>query len=317
MSEEPQSTTKAGQGVEPVNLDNFLPSIAADKPAKMNSPRSLTIVNRLGYKARDLYPIHPRQLWVKGVDNKETHRMKWDNWEAKRKAKISECQEEYQVCKEFTKYASIRDYALQPIKKHWEPESGDPSGMKKKKLDPSKIKSDTKDATAIKMMAEAAANKQSQMMEQEFQKMEAIKRRQKREIDRVIANEANMAKLQAKLLKSEDIEFVKKEAQDKLTAENRKKAITAKQNQDILAKQKLDDEIYNRNKLAAKEMEVERKLAEQERKDEIKRRKEARENEIYRAQLMRERAAKTQKIFDDLEDQAEQTRIKIAQRNAR
>ena len=89
------------------------------------------------------------------------------------------------------------------------------------------------------------------------------------------------------------------------------------QNLDLLKKKELDDEIYKRNKLAAREMEVERKLAEQERKDETKRRKEARDKEIYRAQLMKERAAKTQKIFDDLEDQAEQTRIKIGQRNAR
>lgn len=64
-------------------------------------------------------------------------------------------------------------------------------------------------------------------------------------------------------------------------------------------------------------MEVERRLAEQERKDEIKRRKEAREKEIYAAELMRVRQAKTQKIFSDLEEQAEQSRIRIAERNAR
>ncbi|GMI02706.1 hypothetical protein TrLO_g6863 [Triparma laevis f. longispina] len=318
----------------PINLDNFLPSLdstgggspSKQKALHLDSPRSLTVVNRLGYSPRELMPIHPKKLWVKGRDNKVTHKLKWENWEQKRNAKIEECREEYEVCKEFTKYASIRDYALQPIKKHWEPDNGDPTGQKaalakSKALDPDTIKAQTgggtKGSTAIKMMAEAAANKASQMMEQEFQKMEAIKRRQKREIDRVIENEGNMAKLQAKILNSELIEIEKKKVTDRLAAENRKKAINAKQNQDLLEKRELDEEILNRNRTAAKEMEVERRLAEQERKDEIKRRKEAREKEIYAAELMRVRQAKTQKIFSDLEEQAEQSRIRIAERNAR
>ncbi|GMH66549.1 hypothetical protein TrST_g740 [Triparma strigata] len=317
----------------PINLDNFLPPVeggGSGSPTKqkalhLNSPRSLTVVNRMGYSPRELMPIHPKQLWVKGVDNKDTHRLKWDNWEQKRNGKIEECREEYEVCKEFTKYASLRDYALQPIKKHWEPDHGDPTGMKAKLkksqgLDPKKITAgggETKGSTAIKMMAEAAANKASQMMEQEFQKMEAIKRRQKREIDRVIESEGNMAKLQAKMLNSELIEIEKKKVTDRLAAENRKKAIKARQNQDLLEKRELDEEILKRNRTAAKEMEVERRLAEQERKDEIKRRKEAREKEMYAAELMRIRQAKTQKIFDDLEEQAEQSRIRIAERNAR
>ncbi|GMH82682.1 hypothetical protein TrVE_jg3340 [Triparma verrucosa] len=317
----------------PINLDNFLPPVeggGSGSPTKqkalhLDSPRSLTVVNRMGYSPRELMPIHPKQLWVKGVDNKDTHRLKWDNWEQKRNGKIEECREEYEVCKEFTKYASLRDYALQPIKKHWEPDHGDPTGMKAKLkksqgLDPKKITAgggETKGSTAIKMMAEAAANKASQMMEQEFQKMEAIKRRQKREIDRVIESEGNMAKLQAKMLNSELIEIEKKKVTDRLAAENRKKAIKARQNQDLLEKRELDEEILKRNRTAAKEMEVERRLAEQERKDEIKRRKEAREKEMYAAELMRIRQAKTQKIFDDLEEQAEQSRIRIAERNAR
>ena len=83
MAEEPQSTAKQGGEVSSVNLDNFLPPVKGEKAAKLNSPRSLIIVNRLGYHLRELYPIHPKKLWMKGVDNKETHRMKWDNWEQK------------------------------------------------------------------------------------------------------------------------------------------------------------------------------------------------------------------------------------------
>ncbi len=173
------------------------------------------------------------------------------------------------------------------------------------------------DPTAIKMMAEAAANQASQMMAMENAKMEAIKRRQKREIERVIENEGKMAMLQAKILKAENDELERKREHEKAVADRKKDAIKIKQNQDLLKKKELDDEIYQRNKIAAKEMEVERKLAERERKMEIQRRKEAREKEIYRAQLMKERQAKTQKIFDDLQAEADKSRQKIEERNAR
>lgn len=42
-------------------------------------------------------PIHPKKLWVKGRDNKVTHKLKCENWEQKRNAKIEECREEYEV----------------------------------------------------------------------------------------------------------------------------------------------------------------------------------------------------------------------------
>ena len=215
---------------------------------------------------------------------------------------------------EFTKHASLKDYMKSKIKMHWCPDSGDPSGKKKKKLN-IKAAGGGADPSAIRMMAEAAANKQSQMMNQELAKMEAIKRRQKREIDRVIANEGKMANLQARILKAELAEAENKKAHQKTVMLNKKNAIKAKQNQDLNEKRKLDEEILNRNRMAAKEMDVERKLAEREKKEEIIRRKEAREKEIYRAQLMKERQQKTQKIFDDLEEQAQRTRERIEERN--
>jgi len=97
-----------------------------------------------------------------------------------------------------------------------------------------------------------------------MKKMEAIKRRQKREIDRVVSNEGKMAVLQAKILKGELDEIERKKEHDKAVAESRKLAITKKQQFDLEKKKELDEEIIERNRIAAKEMEVERKLAEQE-----------------------------------------------------
>ncbi len=87
----------------------------------------------MGYSPRELYPVPKKALYVKGFDNKETLQMKYENFEEKRKSKIEECQREYGVCKEFCKYADLKAYIITPIKKHWEPEGGDPSGNKKKR----------------------------------------------------------------------------------------------------------------------------------------------------------------------------------------
>jgi len=173
------------------------------------------------------------------------------------------------------------------------------------------------EATAIRMMAEKAQNKASQMMEMEMLKMETIKRRQKREIDRVVENEGLMATLQAKILKAEEEEGEKKREHEKSVAETRKVEIARKQVTALEKKRQLDEEIVERNKIAAKEMDVERKLAAREKDEAIVRRREAREKEIYSAQLMVARQAKTQKIFSDLEAEAERSRLKIQDRNDR
>ena len=219
------------------------------------------------------------------------------------------------VSQEFTKYAPFEAYKLQKIKRHWEPASGDPSGKTTKTE--KAMKTGTGDSTAIRMMAEVAKNQASQMMDMENQKMEAIKRRQKREIERVIENEGNMAILQGKILKTEEDEARKKLELDKLVAESRRESIKKKQSIDLDKKRELDVEILERNRIAAKEMDFERKLADREKKVEVERRKMAREKEIYSAQLMIEREAKTTKIFTDLEYAAECSRIRIQERNDR
>ena len=54
MAEDPQSSAKQGGEMATVNLDNFLPPVKTDRMAKMNSPRSLMIVKRLGYHSREV-----------------------------------------------------------------------------------------------------------------------------------------------------------------------------------------------------------------------------------------------------------------------
>jgi len=280
----PSSKTK---DVKLFNLDTFLPDVnAARADGRINSPRSLVVVQRMGYEANDLLPIPKKALFTKHHDNEDSLQMKFDDFTMKRLKKIEECRAEYGICKEFCKYATLDQYARQPIKMHWIPPSGDPSGKKARKAlsDKEKTKmmaaTSGPDPTAIKIMAEAAANQASQMMDIEMKKMEAIKRRQKREIDRVVANEGKMAVLQAKILKAELDELDRKRDHDKVVMLNRKAAITKKQQFDVEKKSELDQEIIERNKIAAREMLVERKLAEKEKKLEVVRRREAREKEV-------------------------------------
>jgi len=77
-------------------LANFASS---GRPLPLTSPRSLTIVRRLGYDKKELLPVSPKTLFVKGTDNKETLKIKVDNYEVKRLAKIEACQQEYENCK--------------------------------------------------------------------------------------------------------------------------------------------------------------------------------------------------------------------------
>jgi len=199
---------------------------------------------------------------------------------------------------------------------HWCPESGDPSGKKKKTLDLKKS-GPKSDPTAIRLMAEAAASKKSDMMAQEMLKMEAIKRRQKKEIDRVIHSEATMAELQAKLLKTERIGIEQKKFTDRIKAETKKKQIKAKQNQDLLNKAQLDDEIHKRNQAAAKEMAAERRRAERERIEEIARKKKAREVEIETAKKLADEQARTKAKFDKMERDSQIKRELMEEKNER
>ncbi|GMI33598.1 hypothetical protein TrRE_jg11283 [Triparma retinervis] len=300
-----------------VNLDNFTEGGPNVEDAKeIGSPRSLLVAERLGYAIHELYPIDPRKLIVKGFDNKDTLKIKFDAFEDKRAAKIQQCRDEYGICKEFTKHATLADYKKSKIKMHWCPESGDPSGKKKKTLNITKSATKS-DPTAIRMMAEAAASQKSDMMAAEMLKMEAIKRRQKREIDRVIQSEATMADLQAKLLKTERIGIEQKKFTDRIKAETKKKQIKAKQNQDLLNKAKLDEEIHNRNQAAAKEMAVERRRAERERIEEIARKKRARKTEIETAEKLAAEQARTKAKFDKMERDSQIKREQMEARNLR
>ena len=92
-------------------------------------------------------------------------------------------------------------------------------------------------------MAEAAKAKAEAMMEGERQKVEAIKRRQKREIDRVIENEGNMALLQARIIKGENEEEEKKKEHEKNVLEKKKEEIKKKYAYQI-EKQKEMEELF-------------------------------------------------------------------------
>jgi hypothetical protein len=83
----------------PINNVNLSTFNAGPKLLPIDSPRSLIVVNRLGFSPRELLPVSPKKLFVKGFDNKETIKIKMDNYEEKRQQKIEMCQAEYEVCK--------------------------------------------------------------------------------------------------------------------------------------------------------------------------------------------------------------------------
>jgi hypothetical protein len=273
---------KKGKG-----LSNFVDEKTGKLAGPIKSPRSLTVIKRLGYLPTDLYPRNPKALFEKGYDNDETLAIKYESFEKKRLVKVEECAKEYEIIKEFTKYATVKDYVRLPIKQHWLPTPGDPTDSKNKKTNAATMSSTMGNTTgggggnegksktlpaasstnpeAIRMMAEAAANRNSQMMKMEEAKVEAIKRRQQKDIARVIDNESRMADLQAKIIKSENDEAERAKEHTKKVSEAKKARAAKKKKIDDEKNDRLDEEVRERDKMAAKEMDVEIKVSAQER----------------------------------------------------
>ena len=98
------------------------------------------------------------------------------------------------------------------------------------KFDPSRS---TKSSTTAKSptaggAAKSSANLKSSMLEIEMKRFEAMKRRQEKEIKRIVASESKMAELQQKLVKAEMDDAERKKQHAKRVAKARAEAVERK-----------------------------------------------------------------------------------------
>ena len=86
----------------------------------------------------------------------------------------------------------------------------------------------------------------STMLEIEMKRFEAMKRRQEKEIKRIVANERQMSELQRKLLKAENDDALRKKEHTKRVADLKAQALEKKRARELEKKKRDDEELARR-----------------------------------------------------------------------
>lgn len=147
--------------------------------------------------------------------------------------------------------------------------------------------------------------------------MEALRRRQEKELQKIIEREQAMAELQKKIKRTEDEEIKKKKAHEKKVLEQKKEE-EKKANQRAHELKRLEEEeLQRRRDLARKEAEFEIKMNKQRKEEEKKMEMEAMQREMERREKMEEAAKKTEMLIQVQFDKAEENRRIMMEREAR
>lgn len=155
------------------------------------------------------------------------------------------------------------------------------------------------------------------MLELEAKRMENVKRRQEKELSKIVQKEQNMAQLQAKVSRAEEEERRKKRDHErkiheqKLAADKKK----AQRAQDIARKE--IEEAEKRRELTKKEAAFDRKKGKMEAEAAQQLLRDAKEREKLRELKMEEHRQKTEALVHAQIALAEENRLKMAEREAR
>eukprot|EP00981_Chlorochromonas_danica_P001992 scaffold409_cov167-Ochromonas_danica.AAC.24 len=186
----------------------------------------------------------------------------------------------------------------------------------KRSQSPHRSSSPPKNMTAEQMRT-AQAEKAAALIEMEEKRIEALKRRQEKELSKIVEREQTMASLQLKIKRAEEEELRKRKAHEKRVAEE-KAAEEKKRIQREHEMKKLEQEEQERRReLAKREAEVEEKLKKKRLQQEREMMKEARQRDAERAQKIEEARLKTEALIKAQEELAEQNRLKMLEREER
>lgn len=247
---------------------------------EINSPRSLEACLRAGYDPQELMMKKKNRFKEHGL-TEEMIDIKYNQFERKRSEKIAAVVKEREAIiayqEKFNKYGT----------KESSFDNEDPN----KNVD--------------------------HMLELEAKRMENVRRRQEKELQKIVQKEQNMAVLQAKLARAEEEERRKKKEHEKKIHEqkiaaDKKKAMRA---QEVARKEYEEGE--RRKELAKKEAAFERKKMKMEEEAHQQMIREAREREKQREIKMEEHRQKTEALVQAQIQLAEDSRVKMAEREAR
>lgn len=147
--------------------------------------------------------------------------------------------------------------------------------------------------------------------------MEALKRRQEKELSKIVEKEKTMAALQQKIAHSEQEELRKKKLHEKKVAEEKAIEEKKRKERELELKRKEEEEEAVKRELARKEAEVEEKLKKRRLIMERQLLKEARMRDEERKQKVEEARKKTEALLKAQEELAEQNRLKMLEREQR
>lgn len=263
------------------SVDNFLEGGVVHE---INSPRTLEACLRLGLDPAELAPKNENKFKTKDLPP-ELVKVKYDHFERKRKEKIAAVISEREV---------IMKYGL---KKHSSPNHS-------QSID--KVPN-------MNQMVEP----ESEAPDDEARRMEALRKRQEKEIAQIIEREQLAALAQQKIKRAEDMEMKKKQMHDREVAkqkqEDEKKAAARGRELKVLEEQ----EAANKRDVARKEKQQEAKMEKERKITERKMIEEARARDAERMAKIEAAQQKTEALIQSQFDMAEENRRKMIERETR
>ncbi|GMI63116.1 hypothetical protein ScalyP_jg1292 [Parmales sp. scaly parma] len=160
-------------------------------------------------------------------------------------------------------------------------------------------------------------DKKSSMIDLEMKRFETMRRRQEKEIKRIIANETKLADLQKKMLRQEAEDARRKKEHHKRVQDQKAAGVEAKRKQELERKARDEEELARRREISKKDAEFEITQARLEVKRERLRARDASEKEMERTRILEAQKEKTQAILDAQELVAEESRRKQEEKTVR
>lgn len=269
-----------------ISVENFQDGVVT---REINSPRTLEACLRSGFDPSELYP-KPRGSFVSKGLTKEMIDIKYEQFETKRKDKVATVKAER---------AAIIKYA------------------ERKRGITSQPSSPNKEEGVVIQMPTDPAERAAAALEAEEKRMEALRRRQEKELNKIIEREQALVALHLKIKHAEEEEVRKKKAHEKHVQELRLEAEKKKKARAEELKRLEQEELEKKKELAKREAAFEEKRKRAAKREERRIMMEARARDRERAEKMEEYRKKTEALIEAQVELAEKNRIIMMEREAR
>lgn len=256
---------------------------------ELDSPRTLEACLRSGMDPSEVFPKSRKFFKSKDRTEKMVD-MKYENFEKKRQEKVNLIKEERNKIILYTQ-RKLAFAASAPL--------------------------DNTATSNVVLPPPTAEDKSKGVLEMEMKRMEALKRRQEKDLAKTIEREQASVVLQKKIAQTEEEERKRQKAHAKKVLEQKKIEEKKRQEMEAHEKRLLQEEEHTKKLLAKKEAEVAEKIAKNRLAMEKQLQKEARERDEERKQKMAEYAQKTAALFKVQEDLGEANKRKMLEREER